>query len=111
MSKSPFLKKPEDFKKVETPAQNKIRNNNTRNNRLTDFFSRLLESIWFHRLILGSLTLIVITFAILIGFLAYFVAKENTTMIDVVLGIMFKIASPCTILFLFFIKFGEHKNQ
>lgn len=52
MSKSPFLKKPEDFKKVETPAQNKIRNNNTRNNRLTEFFSCLLESIWFHWLIL-----------------------------------------------------------
>lgn len=113
MSKSPFTKQPSDFKKLETPSQNKIRNSNTRNNRLTEFFSYLLESTWLQRLILAGLTLVVATFGILIYFLAYFIANENITMIDIVLGIMFKIASPCTILFLFlfFIKFGEHKNQ
>jgi hypothetical protein len=110
MSKSPFTKEPNYFKK-ETLTQNKTRNNNTRNDGLTNFFSNLLDSTWLQILILIGLTLVITTFGILIYFLAYFVANENIAMIDIVLGIMFKIASPCAILFLFFIKFGEHKNQ
>lgn len=111
MTKSPFTKKPADFKNLETSSQNKIRNNNARNNRLTEFFSCLLESAWFRGLILTGLTLIIIIFIILVFFLAHFLYKENIVMIDIVLGVMLKIASPCAILFLFFMKFGEQKNQ
>jgi hypothetical protein len=56
------------------------------------------------------LTIIVGTFFVLALFLFVFIVGKDASMIEVVLGVAFKIAAPCAILFLFFIKFGDYKN-
>jgi hypothetical protein len=107
--KNIFKKSSKDF--VESSSENKKRNNNNRNNALTDFFSSLLECNWFKILILSALTIVIVTFFMLSIFLGIFIWLENEHMIDVVLGILFKIFMPCAMIFTFFIKFGEYNKN
>ena len=108
-AKNPFTKTTADF--LESKATNDRKNRNNRNDTLTNFFKGLLEGKTFKNIILVALSLIVLTFAALAFFLGLFIFKENIIMINEVLGIMFKIGAPCVIFFLFFIKFGDHKNH
>ena len=106
--KNIFTKKSKDF---ESATDNKVRNNNHRNNALTSFFSGLLDCNWFKTLILSSLTIVVATFLMLSIFLGIFIYSQNEHMIDVVLGILFKIFMPCAMIFIFFIRFGEYNKM
>jgi hypothetical protein len=103
-------REPSEFKEHESRAENKKKNSNIRDDTITKFFSSLLNCAWFQKSIVAALNLIILTFLMLVCFLAWFILNKDTQMIDVVLGIMFKIASPCIIVFLFFIKFGEYKG-
>lgn len=102
-----FKRNTKDF---ESKSKNIRRNQNNRNNAVTDFFSNILECGWFKNLILAALTIVIITFFMLVIFLGIFIAIENERMIDVVLGIMFKVFMPCAMIFVFFIKFGEYNK-
>jgi hypothetical protein len=105
-----FNRQPDEFK-AESKAENQRRNNNERNNTITDFFAGLLKCSWFKNIILSSLTLIVVVFYALFICLLIFISKENSAMIDLVLGVAIKIATPCVIIFLFFFRFGEYKEK
>lgn len=103
-----FKRNTKDF---ESKSENIRRNQNNRKNAVTDFFfSNLLKCGWFKNLILAALTIVIITFFMLVIFLGIFIAIENERMIDVVLGIMFKVFMPCAMIFVFFIKFGEYNK-
>lgn len=102
-----FKRNTKDF---ESKSENLRRNQNYRNNAVTDFFSNLLKCGWFKNLILAALTIVIITFLMLVIFLGIFIAVENERMIDVVLGIMFKVFMPCAMIFVFFIRFGEYNK-